>query len=32
VENEEIVEVLDELKIDYYQGFHIGKPSQTFTL
>ncbi len=30
VENEEIVEVLNELEIDYYQGFHIGKPSEKF--
>ena len=30
VENEEIVKVLDELEIDYYQGYHIGKPSQNF--
>ncbi|MDD2895771.1 MAG: GGDEF and EAL domain-containing protein [Aliarcobacter sp.] len=30
VENQEIVEILDELEIDYYQGFHIGKPSDKF--
>lgn len=30
VENQEIVEILDELEIDYYQGFHIGKPSEKF--
>jgi diguanylate cyclase (GGDEF)-like protein len=30
VENEEIVEVLNDLEIDYYQGFHIGKPSNKF--
>jgi diguanylate cyclase (GGDEF)-like protein len=30
VENQEIVEILDELGIDYYQGFHIGKPSDKF--
>lgn len=30
VENEEIVEILDELEIDYYQGYHIGKPSDKF--
>lgn len=32
VENEEIIEVLDTLKIDYYQGWHIGKPSQHFVI
>ncbi len=31
VENEEIIEVLDTLKIDYYQGWHIGRPAQNFT-
>ncbi len=30
VENQEIVEILDELEIDYYQGYHIGKPSDKF--
>lgn len=30
VENQEIVEILDELEIDYYQGYHIGKPSGKF--
>lgn len=30
VENEEIVQVLNALEIDYYQGFHIGKPAQKF--
>ena len=30
VENEEIVDILNELEIDYYQGFHIGKPSEKF--
>lgn len=30
VENEEIVEILDALEVDYYQGFHIGKPSEKF--
>lgn len=30
VENEEIVEVLDVLEIDYYQGYHIGKPIDKF--
>ncbi|BAK73912.1 MAG: GGDEF and EAL domain-containing protein [Arcobacter sp.] len=30
VENEEIVIVLNELEIDYYQGYHIGKPSSNF--
>ncbi|MDD2887988.1 MAG: GGDEF and EAL domain-containing protein [Aliarcobacter sp.] len=30
VENQEIVEILDELEIDYYQGYHIGKPSNKF--
>ena len=28
VENEEIVQVLNALEIDYYQAFHIGKPAQ----
>ena len=30
VENEEIVQILNELEIDYYQGYHIGKPSNKF--
>ncbi|MFA7084396.1 MAG: bifunctional diguanylate cyclase/phosphodiesterase [Arcobacteraceae bacterium] len=30
VENEEIVDVLDAMEISYYQGYHIGKPSQNF--
>ena len=30
VENEEIVEILNKLEIDYYQGYHIGKPSDKF--
>ena len=30
VESQEIVEILDVLKIDYYQGFHIGKPIDKF--
>ena len=31
VEDEEIVQTLKELGVDYLQGFHIGKPSSTFT-
>jgi diguanylate cyclase (GGDEF)-like protein len=30
VESEEIVEVLDSMGVDYYQGYHIGKPNQNF--
>ncbi|NVJ53589.1 MAG: GGDEF and EAL domain-containing protein [Campylobacteraceae bacterium] len=30
VENQEIVETLNELDIDYFQGYHIGKPSEEF--
>jgi len=30
VESQEIVEVLDLLEIDYYQGYHIGKPINKF--
>ncbi len=30
VENEEIVQVLNALEVNYYQGFHIGKPAQKF--
>uniref|UniRef100_UPI0040485B8B putative bifunctional diguanylate cyclase/phosphodiesterase n=1 Tax=Aliarcobacter sp. TaxID=2321116 RepID=UPI0040485B8B len=30
VESQEIVEVLDILEIDYYQGYHIGKPIDKF--
>lgn len=30
VEGEEIVKVLDEMGVDYYQGYHIGKPNQNF--
>jgi len=30
VESEEIVKVLDILEIDYYQGYHIGKPMDKF--
>ena len=28
VENEEIHNVLDEMSIDYVQGYHIGRPEQ----
>ena len=30
VENEEVVDVLSDLEIDYYQGYHIGKPTEKF--
>ena len=30
VESQEIVEVLNLLEIDYYQGYHIGKPIDKF--
>ena len=30
VENEEIEKVLEELEVDYAQGYYIGKPSQKF--
>ncbi|WP_368029843.1 putative bifunctional diguanylate cyclase/phosphodiesterase [Arcobacter sp. s6] len=30
VESQEIVEILDVLEIDYYQGYHIGKPIDKF--
>jgi EAL domain-containing protein (putative c-di-GMP-specific phosphodiesterase class I) len=30
VESEEIVEILDDMGVDYYQGYHIGKPNQEF--
>ncbi|MBU1884142.1 bifunctional diguanylate cyclase/phosphodiesterase [bacterium] len=30
VEDEEIVETLREMGVDYLQGFHIGKPQNTF--
>jgi len=30
VESEEIVEILDGMGVDYYQGYHIGKPNQEF--
>ena len=30
VESQEIVEVLDALEINYYQGFHIGRPIDKF--
>jgi len=30
VENEKIVKTLEELGIDYSQGYHIGKPSENF--
>ncbi|AXH12538.1 putative bifunctional diguanylate cyclase/phosphodiesterase [Halarcobacter bivalviorum] len=30
VESQEIVDTLDELEIDYCQGYHIGKPSEEF--
>ena len=30
VENEEIEKVLEELEVDYAQGYHVGKPSQKF--
>jgi len=30
VENEEIVETLDSLEIDYCQGYHMGRPSEKF--
>lgn len=32
VEDEEIVETLKEMGIDYMQGFHIGKPKSSFTI
>ena len=31
VENETIVDILDEMHLDYYQGYHIGKPSEEFS-
>ncbi|WP_345980162.1 bifunctional diguanylate cyclase/phosphodiesterase [Sulfurimonas sp. HSL3-2] len=31
VEDEEIVETLKEMEVDYLQGFHIGKPQNTFS-
>jgi len=31
VENEEILEFLREIEIDYVQGFHVGKPSKNLT-
>ena len=30
VESQQIVEILDVLEIDYYQGFHIGRPADKF--
>ncbi|MBP7769690.1 MAG: bifunctional diguanylate cyclase/phosphodiesterase [Aliarcobacter sp.] len=30
VENQNIVDILDVLEIDYYQGYHIGKPMDKF--
>lgn len=30
VESEEIVEILDDMGVSYYQGYHIGKPNQDF--
>ncbi|MGE4418964.1 MAG: putative bifunctional diguanylate cyclase/phosphodiesterase [Sulfurimonas sp.] len=32
VENEEIVKTLKEMGVDYLQGFHIGRPKNTFTI
>jgi diguanylate cyclase (GGDEF)-like protein len=30
VESQEIVNILEDMKLDYYQGYHIGKPKDTF--
>lgn len=30
VENQDIVDILEQMKVDYYQGYHIGKPKETF--
>ena len=30
VENENVVSILDKMQLDYYQGYHIGKPSEEF--
>lgn len=30
VESEEIVDILEDMHLDYYQGYHIGKPSEEF--
>jgi len=30
VENPDIVEVLEDIEVDYYQGFYMGKPSSNF--
>lgn len=30
VENEDIEKILDEMHVDYYQGYHIGRPSENF--
>ncbi len=32
VENEEILEFLREIEIDYVQGYHLGKPSKELTI
>ncbi|MCX6076747.1 MAG: bifunctional diguanylate cyclase/phosphodiesterase [Campylobacterales bacterium] len=32
VEDEEIVKTLREMGVDYLQGFHIGRPQNTFTI
>lgn len=32
VENEEILKFLQDIEIDYVQGFHIGKPSYDITV
>lgn len=32
VENKQIVDVIDAMGIDYYQGYYVGKPSEHFLL
>lgn len=32
VENQEIVNVIEKMGIDYFQGFHVGKPNENFQL